>query len=110
MKTIQMIVNRVFVSSILLISTLFIIPPTFGIADGNTVTFYEYLYGLPFRWLTVTSVTEIKNNFMDTFFMGNDGVSIQWLSLAGSFLLIFLVVSIIFFLVKKLYRRKKGKI
>ncbi|QDA75042.1 hypothetical protein EOT00_08745 [Listeria seeligeri] len=108
MKTIQLIVNRVFVSSILLISMLFFIPPAFGIADGINVTFYLYLYGFPFRWVTIASNTESKSNFMNTF-LGNDGVSIQLLNLIGSFLLIFLLVSIIFFLVKKLYRRKKEK-
>ncbi|MBC2019037.1 hypothetical protein HCJ60_11950, partial [Listeria seeligeri] len=58
MKTIQLIVNRVFVSSILLISMLFFIPPAFGIADGINVTFYLYLYEFPFRWVTIASKTE----------------------------------------------------
>ncbi|EBF5204988.1 hypothetical protein FH000_15955, partial [Listeria monocytogenes] len=101
--------NRVFVSFILLISTLFIIPPAFGIADGNRVSFYEYLYGWPLRWLNVTSVTDKESSFVETFFTGNDGISIQWINLLGSFLLIFVVVSIVFFFAKKLYKKEEDK-
>ncbi|EPP0902196.1 hypothetical protein [Enterococcus termitis] len=109
MKKVQVIVNRVFVSSILLIATLFIIPPTFGIADGDKVSFYEYLYGWPLKWLNVTSVTDKGNSFVETFFTGNEGISIKWVNLFGSFSLILVVVSIVFFFAKKLYKKKGDK-
>ncbi|MBC2186173.1 hypothetical protein HCB28_08300 [Listeria sp. FSL L7-0253] len=106
MKKIQWIVNRAFVSSILLIIALFVVPPTFGIADGNKVNFYEYLYGAPLKWLTVMTTTDEKNNFTETFFTGNEGINIQWFNLIGSFVLIFIIVSLIFYLAKLLYIRK----
>ncbi|MBC2137574.1 hypothetical protein [Listeria innocua] len=107
---IQWIINRVFASTILLIVLLFIIPPVFGIADGDKVSFYEYLYGWPLRWLNVVSVTDKKSSFVGTFFTENEGVKIQWLNLLGSFLLIIVVVSIIFFFVKKFHRKERVKI
>ncbi|MBK2004288.1 hypothetical protein JI641_15020 [Listeria ivanovii subsp. londoniensis] len=108
MKIVQLIVNRVFVSSVVLICTLFIIPPVYGIADGNKVTYYEYLYGAPFRWLTVKSSIENNASFKNIFFSGNDGVSIDWSVLAGDFLLIFILVCIIFLISNKLKNRKQG--
>ncbi|EFR86222.1 conserved hypothetical protein, partial [Listeria monocytogenes FSL F2-208] len=47
---------------------LFIIPPTVAIADGSKVSFYEYIYGAPLRWLTVISTTEKKGAFLEMFF------------------------------------------
>ncbi|MBC2073820.1 hypothetical protein HCJ64_08155 [Listeria marthii] len=108
MKKIQWIVNRAFVSSILLITALFVVPPTFGIADGSKVSFYEYVYGSPLKWLTVMTITDEKNNFTETFFAGNEGISIQWFNLIGSFVLIFIIVSLIFHLAKLLYIRKNA--
>ncbi|EBF5117208.1 hypothetical protein FHZ94_15490 [Listeria monocytogenes] len=109
MKKVQLTVNRVFVSFILLISTLFIISPVPGISDGNRVSFYEYLYGWPLRWLNVTSVTDKGRSFIKNFFTGNEGISIQWINLLGSFLFIFVVVSIIFFFAEKLYKKEEDK-
>ena len=34
-----------FVSGVLLTVMLFIVPPTFGVSDGDKVSFYEYFYG-----------------------------------------------------------------
>lgn len=73
MKKLQWLTNRLFATSILLITTLFIIPPTFAIADGSKVSFYEYIYGAPFRWLTVISTTDKKGAFTEMFFSGNEG-------------------------------------
>lgn len=108
MKKIQWIVNRAFVSSLLLITALFVVPPIFGIADGSVVSFYEYVYGAPLKWLTVMTITEEKNKFTETFFTGNEGISIQWFNLIGSFVLIFIIVSLIFHLAKLLHNRKNA--
>ncbi|MCD2247764.1 hypothetical protein LAX74_000725 [Listeria marthii] len=108
MKKIQWIVNRAFVASILLITALFVFPPTFGIADGSKVSFYEYLYGAPLKWLTVMTITDEKNDFTEMFFRENEGISIQWFNLIGSFVLIFIIVSLIFHLAKLLHNRKNA--
>lgn len=49
MKKLKWLTNRLFATSILLITTLFIIPLTFAIADGSKGSFYEYIYGAPLR-------------------------------------------------------------
>ncbi|EFR89169.1 conserved hypothetical protein [Listeria marthii FSL S4-120] len=54
------------------------------------------------------TITDEKNNFTETFFTGNEGISIQWFNLIGSFVLIFIIVSIIFHLAKLLYIRKNA--
>ncbi|EHY61772.1 hypothetical protein LMIV_2663 [Listeria monocytogenes FSL J1-208] len=43
---------------------------------------------------------------MEMFFSENEGISIQWLNLTINFLLVFLVIIIIFSLVKKRYNKK----
>lgn len=110
MKKIQWIINRMFVSGVLLTVMLFIVPPTFGVSDGDKVSFYEYFYGAPLKWLNVTSITDERSSFTGTFFMGNEGISINWFNLLGSFLIIFVIVSIVIFLVKKYYSKERGKI
>lgn len=49
MKKLKQLTNQLFTSTIFLITMLFIIPPTFAIADGSKVSFYEYIYGGPFK-------------------------------------------------------------
>ncbi|EEO3341807.1 hypothetical protein G5799_000955 [Listeria monocytogenes] len=108
MKKLKWLTNRLFATSILLITTLFIIPLTFAIADGSKGSFYEYIYGAgaPLRWLTVISTTDKKGAFAEMFFSGNEGITIQWPNLIINFLLIFLAITIIFSLAKKLYDKK----
>ncbi|CUL24440.1 TPA: hypothetical protein RD867_001430 [Listeria monocytogenes] len=109
MKKLKWLTNRLFATSILLITTLFIIPLTFAIADGSKGSFYEYIYGAPLRWLTVISTTDKKGAFAEMFFSGNEGITIQWPNLIINFLLIFLAITIIFSLAKKLYDKKNVK-
>ncbi|EAC9052723.1 hypothetical protein KW11_10655 [Listeria monocytogenes] len=109
MKKLKQLTNRLFTSTILLITMLFIIPPTFAIADGSKVSFYEYIYGAPLRWLTVISTTEKKGAFLEMFFSENEGINIQWLNLIINFLLVFLVITIIFSLAKKFYNKRTKK-
>ncbi|EAD5401437.1 hypothetical protein AF927_10440 [Listeria monocytogenes] len=108
MKKLKQLTNRLFTSTILLITMLFIIPPTFAIADGSKVSFYEYIYGAPLRWLTVISPPEKKGTFLEMFFSENEGINIQWLNLIINFLLVFLVITIIFSLAKKFYNKKNA--
>ncbi|ENI9089476.1 hypothetical protein ACY3D5_001522 [Listeria monocytogenes] len=109
MKKLKQLTNQLFTSTIFLITMLFIIPPTFAIADGSKASFYEYIYGAPLRWLTVISTTEKKGAFLEMFFSENEGINIQWLNLIISFLLVFLVITIIFSLAKKLYNKRTPK-
>ncbi|HAA6185671.1 TPA_asm: hypothetical protein GGB19_11350 [Listeria monocytogenes] len=106
MKKLKWLTNRLFATSILLITTLFIISLTFAIADGSKGSFYEYIYGAPLRWLTVISTTDKKGGFAEMFFSGSEGITIQWPNLIINFLLIFLAITIIFSLAKKLYDKK----
>ncbi|EAD3477281.1 hypothetical protein EGI02_12405 [Listeria monocytogenes] len=108
MKKLKQLTNRLFTSTIFLITMLFIIPPTFAIADGSKVSFYEYIYGAPLRWLTVISPSEKKGTFLEMFFSENEGINIQWLNLIINFLLVFLVITIIFSLAKKFYNKKNA--
>ncbi|OJG96600.1 hypothetical protein RV18_GL002106 [Enterococcus termitis] len=54
-------------------------------------------------------MTDKGNSFVETFFTGNEGISIKWVNLFGSFSLILVVVSIVFFFAKKLYKKKGDK-
>lgn len=55
---------------------LFIIFLIFVIVDGSKVSFYEYIYGVFFRWLIVISMIDKKGVFMEMFFLGNEGIII----------------------------------
>lgn len=92
------------ISCLVLLATLFVLPVNYGIADGSVETAYLYLFGAPFDFVTISASSDSVKGFYDAIVNGND-VSLNVINLLIDYILVFLSVSVIFLLIKKISRK-----
>lgn len=93
------------ISCLVLLATLFVLPVSYGIADGNVETVYVYLFGAPFDFVAISASTDSIKGFYDAIVNGND-ISIIVINLLMNYIIIFLSVNGIFLFIKKFSRKE----
>lgn len=109
MNKIQHIINVLFLSCVLTPLTLFIFPVVYAVADGAKGASYFYEFGGPLQWLMVSDDAGDKNGVIDAVFNGNTGITIYWISLLCSFLMVFVVAYLVMLIIRKKYSESKRK-
>lgn len=85
--------------------TLFVFPPSYGIADGIDHTEYLYLFGFPFDWLTISRSVDSSDNFINLLMDGNRGMELNWMDFVIDLAIIFMLFFIVAYVSERNFKK-----